>query len=685
MNNSYKFWIITLLLSFWVMSVSWSFLHHFPMTNLIEIGLNGFMLLILLVFFTSVGRRVLRLFHIAFTSFAEAWCFSFGIGSGVMIVLMLGLSAIGLLYEALIIPLVLALFLLVYQDAKQICIQGYNTLVGFSFRARPVEETMLLLVMGFAGITTFLAAATPPFFYDALVYHLAVPHKYLLTHGFHYIPHQQFSNFPMNLGMLFLVAMSFSGGILAQLLSWSYAPLTALAVYGFAKARWGEHIAITAAAIAFLIPGPLIISTLTSVECAVMFYTFLSVWALCSWFTSSQTRWIVCSAILCSLAIGTKYQAIAAFCGIEVVLFVHAYWIAKHSWRNVICNMILFGLIVLGGLSPWLIKNMLYTGNPMYPFFSSQVSQFHDYAQLASSAGNPLLAAFYALLHSSPFTLKPWFEFAWMIIKTPWIFTLNITGAAGKTGVVFLLCLPGLLLIQKKDRTIQYLLGFSGCVFGFWVFLLPWIQRYGFAMLPALSIVIAYILWHISVTSNIRRIIVGGISALLLYNLMLFLVEEITILRPFTYLFANASKEEFLLEHGVNYYPVIQSEIPKDAKILFVGEARGYYCERDYLLYSSIAGIDDREIPLRKLILESSNIQELLQNLHRLGITHILVNGSEMQRLTKAYLPRGSYFGFQAAKDQEMLRVLFSPQYSRLLISKYQVSLYEILCVAQNF
>jgi len=575
------------------------------------------------------------------------------------------------------------LFLVVYQDAKQICIQGYHALGGFSFRERPKAEIALLLLMGFAGIASFLAAATPPFFYDALVYHLAAPHKYLLRHGFHFIPHQHFSNFPMNLGMLFLVALSFSEGMLVQLFSWSYAPMLALAIYGFAKSRWGERMAIMSAAIMFLTPGPLIISTLTSVDCAVMFYAFLSVVALLSWFSSSKTWWFVCSAVFCSIAIGTKYQAIAAFCGIEMVMLVHDYFVEKHSLLTGIRNMVLFGLIVLCGMSPWLIKNIIYTGNPLYPFFHSLFSpespRFTNYADLMSSVGNPIHSFFHTFLRSHPFSWRHWLDFAGILLKAPWTFTMTITGAAGKTGVLFLLGLPGLLLIQKMDRPVQYLLVFSGCAFGFWMFLLPWVQRYGFAMLPALSIVTAYILWRIPATPRASKLLLTGLNVLLLYHLMLFLVEEIRILQPFMYLFGNVSKEEFLLEHGVNYYPVLQYEIPSNAKILFVGESRGYYCQRDYLLYTAIEGVDDNEIPLRKLIVESQNLQELLQRLQRLGITHILVNFSEMNRFARHYLKRDSYFGFQTQKDQAMLSALFSPQYARVLISQSQVTLYEIL------
>jgi hypothetical protein len=144
-------------------------------------------------------------------------------------------------------------------------------------------------------------------------------------------------------------------------------------------------------------------------------------------------------------------------------------------------------------------------------------------------------------------------------------------------------------------------------------------------------------------------------------------------------LFRNQTQEEFLLEHGVNYYSAmadVNLETPKDSKLLFVAELRGYYSQRNYL--TNTDPHDDNEIILQQLIIASQNIEELLQKLQRMEITHILVNASEMKRLAKV-LDRDTYFEFPTEKDQTMYRTLFSPQYLRPLVSKNLVTIYEIL------
>lgn len=595
------------------------------------------------------------------------------------------LAVAGLLYEVLIFPVMLLLCLVVYRDARAICIQWYQAASMFFLTKKSVAEIFFFALMGCAGILSFLAAATPPFFFDALVYHLAVPHKYLLLHRFHYIPHQPFSNFPMNFGMLCIVALSFSTGMLAKLLSWAYFPLSVLAVYGFAKSRWGNLVATTSATILFLVPGCLILSTLTAVDNMVMFYSFLCFSALLSWRASRERAWFIWAAVFCSLAIGVKYHAIVVtFLPAILLLLVYEFQAEKASILRGGQQVMLFSLVVLLGVSPWLAKNFFYTGNPLYPFFNalfgSQASYNVEYQELMRRIGNPL----HRLLFSADsfLNIRYWLRGVWEFINAPWFFSMKPNGAAGQIGIIFLLFVPFALLIKPLDRAAKSLLICALSSLGLWALFLPWIQRYGFPILPLLSLIAAYALWNLPVSQLIRKLLAAILTIGLIYQLFLFVAEEIRILRPFDYLFANQTREEFLLDHGVNYYPVIQyvnRETSVDAKILFVGESRGYYCERDYLLYTVIEGIDDNELPLRNLIIQSQDINDLLQKLQVQGITHILLNAAEMKRYTETYLTRDSYLGLTAAKDQAILRALLSPQSTRELITAHQVRLYEIL------
>ncbi len=669
MNARYTQWLKMTALSLWAGVVLWHFFKGFPLFNLLEILHNGFVLLFLMMFFTALGRSMSRLFHISFESFSEEVITSFGIGTGLITFVLIGLAALGILYNVLIFCVILVAAGVVYSDIKFLCLRGYEHL-------HTLRETRCnLLTQFFIGLLllatciTFFASATPPFFFDALTYHLAVPQQYLRHHGFLYIPHHHYSNYPANIGMVFLVGLSFSGGMLAHLMSWMFAPMTAFAVYAFTTTRWGRSTAVTAALILLFVPGILIASILTSVDNGVMFYSFLSCAALLSWFSSRQPHWFVLSGIFCGLAVGSKYTALAVtFITLELLIVLHDYVGEKRKFWAVLQKMVLFGLIVLIIFSPWLLKNVFYTGNPLFPFFNSifevQEHESLGYSQIVS--------------RRIP-GVKNWLERVFSYyLAVPWTASMNIRGAAGIAGILFLLGLPLLFTLQKRDGAIWHLAIASACAFGVWTVFLPRVLRYVFPIFPLLSLVIAYTLWRISDSRTVKFLIFSGLSVLVVYHFGLFL-RETSLLRSMTYLFPHQTEREFLLDHGLNSYPAIEfinTETPLDSKVLFVGEMRGFYCQRDYEL-QVVRG--DEDIWLQQRILNADTIIDVLQDLRHKKFTHLLFNRPEMQRIATSFLKRESFFHFQDRRKEQMLQELLSPQYARLVFSAYRVNVYEIL------
>ncbi len=681
MLDKYKNQIKILLLSIWCIISVIYFFRHFPIIHLFEVTLNIFTLLLLLLFFTALGRYILKHFRFKWNSFIEEFCFSFSTGSGTFILLIIALAYIKLLFEIIIILFFLILFILTYKEAKYLVIKGYNEFSKFLSSKKTFDEKIFISFIFIAIALTLLGASTPPFFYDALSYHLAVPQKYLANHGFCFLPLNYFSNFPLNLGMLFTLGMSLSGGLLAKLLSWMYAPLTALAVYSFSKSFWEKRIGILSAAILISVPGIMILSTLTSIDLAVTFYSFMSLYSILYWFKFPQKRWFIFSGIFCGIAIGTKYTAIlVSFLTLELILFIHLYFIKKKSFLNGLKYCILFAFIVFLCFSPWLIKNIIYTNNPLYPFsysiLESSSTEINDYSRVVQRIGNPIHRWFYAFKNNESSLA----EGIKLILTIPWRVTMTTNGAAGKTGLIFLIGLPFIFLLKKIPLPIRYLLFFSASVFLGWALFLPWMLRFAFPMFPSSSIILAYTFVELGKFHRIKKWITAGISIVLTYNLFLFFSEMVTVLHPFSYFFGNQSKEEFLVSHGVNYYPVIEwanQTIPANSRILFVGELRGYYCERDYLLHVGIQGIDEEKLILRNFIKEANSVDELLRKLNGLEITHILINFPEISRLAKDYLSLNSYFEFSDNRKSALVQEFFS-DYLQPLASKYNVTLYKI-------
>ena len=681
MFNKYKKKIKVIFLLIWSIFVFIYFFRHFPIIHLFEVALNIFTLLLVFLFFLSLGRYVLKHFKTKWNSFAEELCFSYSTGSGIFIFIIIILAYIKLLYEIAVISLFLIIFILIYKEAKHFIITAYNNFSKFLSAKKTYEEKVFISFTFSIIALTLLAALTPPFFYDALSYHLAVPQKYLANHGFTFLTLNYFSNFPANLGMLFTLGLSLSGGLLAKLLSWMYAPLTALAVYSFSQSFWEKRTGILSTAVFISIPGIMILSTLTSIDLAVTFYSFMSLYSLFYWFKFSQKRWFILSGIFCGMAIGTKYTAIlVSFLTLEIILFIHLYFIEKKPFRNGLKHCILFGIIVLICFSPWLIKNTIYTNNPIHPFSyslsASKNSEINDYSQVMKRIGNPVHKWFYSYKNNRG-TLSEGIK---LILTSPWKITMTTNGAAGKTGIIFLLGLPFLLFLRKIPLITRYLLFFSASVFILWILFLPWMLRFAFPLFPALSITIAYTFNELKKSNKLKNLINTSIIIIITYHLFLFFSETFIILNPFSYLLGNQTKKEFLASHGVNYYPVVEwanNMLPKSSKILFVGELRGFYCKRDYILHVGIDGVDKEKLILRNLIKKSDAPDDILRELNNLGITHILFNLSEMSRIAKNYLSIDHYFDFPEKEKKELTRKFFS-DYLYLLISEYNVSLYEI-------
>jgi hypothetical protein len=271
-------------------------------------------------------------------------------------------------------------------------------------------------------------------------------------------------------------------------------------------------------------------------------------------------------------------------------------------------------------------------------------------------------------------------------LLSPWTTTMRTSRAAGKTGVVFLLCLPGMIWFARNDRRILSLLAFAAGSFALWIVFFPGdALRYIFAIFPPLSLVATYFLQSISCSRQIRVCVAGGLILIQGYHFLLFF-QEMRMLNPLAYLLNNQSQEEFLTQHGVNYFPVVEyinEETPPDAKILFVPEIRGYYCERDRVIATN-APYDREEILLRRFIQESHAVEEVLRKLHDLGITHILLNLAEMRRFLGKDSPEDLFFAFETEKDRRLLRNLLSPRYVHLLMNQHEVMLFELLSSPQS-
>lgn len=226
-------------------------------------------------------------------------------------------------------------------------------------------DKMLALGSFFILLVTFAKSLVPPLMFDSLVYHLTLPKWYLLAGRITYIPDLMFWGMPQLQEMGMTVALALGGAEAAIVLVWALGVLALAGLLGYldtffsASAAW---VGVTS-----LLAGYTLAASLSwgYVGWLTLLYGFGVLVTLDSWKQNRDQKMLWLSAILLGFALGTKYTAAVLVGGVVLVIFfAHGKAGIKLAFRDAF----LVGLISFLVFSPWLIKNLLATGNPLYPF-----------------------------------------------------------------------------------------------------------------------------------------------------------------------------------------------------------------------------------------------------------------------------------------------------------------------------
>ncbi|MGD9097074.1 MAG: phospholipid carrier-dependent glycosyltransferase, partial [Desulfobacterales bacterium] len=215
---------------------------------------------------------------------------------------------------------------------------------------------------------------------DALTHHLAVPKIWLAQGLFTELPAIPFSYYPMNLDLLYLIPLYFGNDIAPKYIHFAFALLTAGLIYFHLKRRLNPLYGLLGALFFLSIPVIVKLSITVYVDLGLIFFSTAALLNLIYWFENrQQRRHLVLSAVWCGLALGTKYNGL-------IVLFLLTAFVpilylrrpdsgaARKSGRSQLAALAsgtLFVVVALMVFSPWMVKNIQMTGNPVYPLYNS--------------------------------------------------------------------------------------------------------------------------------------------------------------------------------------------------------------------------------------------------------------------------------------------------------------------------
>jgi len=477
-------------------------------------------------------------------------------------------------------------------------------------------------------IVVIILSLVPPVSRDAMIHHLAVPKLYLKNGGMYELPHMPFSYYPMNLQLLYLIPLYFGNDIAPKFIHFSFALLTAWLIFKYLHYRSNKVLALFGALFFLSIPIILKLSITVYVDLGLIFFSTASLLLILMWVEKDfPLRFLVLSAVCCGLAMGTKYNGLVTFVILSLfVPFLYSRYVRGdiHLFFRAIGYGVAFALIALVVFSPWMIRNYLWTNNPIFPLYDYWFN-----SQQVANRNSIGIFSFRAWVYK-----EAWWEI--MLLPVRIFFQGKDGNPQYFDGVLnpFLMLLPILAFWRKEfepagvQRDKNILLAFSVLFLLFAFFTVDFRIRYVSPIIPPLVILSVFGLQNgIELFSRIRNKTiyrVGYLFLLLVPSIALglnalYILSQFKYVRPLSYIKGELSHEEYVSKFWPEYGALqfINRHLPKDALVLFVflGK-RGYYSDREYIIGNNL---------LKRVFVDSDNPREIYSKLVSRGITHLLI------------------------------------------------------------
>jgi 4-amino-4-deoxy-L-arabinose transferase-like glycosyltransferase len=491
---------------------------------------------------------------------------------------------------------------------------------------------LLVFLLILLIVSILFLSSVPPVSRDALTHHLAVPKLYLRHGAIYEIPFMPFSYFPMNLQLLYLIPLYFGNDIIPKYIHFAFALLTAWLIFNYLKPRTSVIYAILGVLFFLSIPIIVKLSITVYVDLGLIFFSTASLLLLLKWVENGfKYRFLSLSAICCGLAMGTKYNGLVTFFLLTLfVPFIHSRY-AEGNKAGAVKSVrygALFLAIALLFFAPWIIRNYIWTGNPLYPLYDSW---FNPENQIHRQTIG-LFTFRSAVYH------EEWWQIALLPIR---IFFEGQDGDPqyfdGRLNP-FLLLLPvfAFYRIGKESDTIRMelkaMLCFAVLFFAFAFFSSGLRVRYISPIVPPLVILSIFGLRRMVLQVKVLRIRLlrdiglAGIAVVVCFGLLMnfrYIVDQYRYIDPFSYLSGAVTRDEYIERYRPEY-PVIryinENLAPCDRILfLFMGN-RGYYCNREYV-FDVVA----KRSLLHELVKRSRKPEQILEGLKSNGITHMLI------------------------------------------------------------
>lgn len=492
-----------------------------------------------------------------------------------------------------------------------------------------------------------LGAMLPSTDFDVKEYHLEGPKEYFLAGHIHFLPHNVYTSFPFLTEMLSLCSMVladdwFFGSLVGKTVLMTFAPITAMGVYVVGKHVADSKVGMVAALIYLSTPWVYRISIIAYTEGAMCCYVVLTLLALLTWrevvaqeqSSNSISRLTLLVGLLAGSAIATKYP------GMVMVAIPTALVLLCDVVRHrlpVQRIMKLASLFILGGVltfGPWVAKNFVETGNPVYPLMYS-VFGGEDWDEELNEKWKAGHARPSPLFKSPPEMLSE-------LKKSSFDVSM---GSIWQSALMFGLA-PLSLFLMRRHRGTVTVLGAAFALLLVWYTLTHMIDRFWVPVLPVIA-VLAGLGWQ-ALFKNLLPLNHQTPLALVLIRRGLIVVMVVTFVFNFAFMVSPASGDNsYLIELDLARKVVKPESVQLAAylvepgdRVLFVGEAMVFDAEFDYRYNTVFDKSLLEEWTSRKVDQNSWQLlsgEEIRKKFENEGITQIVINWNEILRYRTTY------------------------------------------------
>ena len=572
-----------------------------------------------------------------------------GMGLGVISYLIFFLSLTGLLYRPVIFVILLIPFLWFAVHGRNRSADRAEPLsIASSIRSLSLIERVSFLILPAIFLLNIISSLTPPYAGDAIGYHLPPARDYLAAHRLVWLEGNVLANQPAAVGTLFTIGFAGGGEFFPNLLHCVFGFMVTAGIYLMGRRYFSRSAAALGALIFYTIPSVARISSWAYIDLGLTLWVLLGLFAYLHWRggggegnrSSRSNRFsrsnglaveagltagtaetdgtvisgsLIVSAVFFGLAMGSKYTGLVLFAILGILVLGECVIIKKR--RSFIVPLIAWAGMALAVASPWYLKNLILTGNPFYPVLYSIFGGIGWDAIRASDFQSIIMGGM--RMGAIDYLLLPW--------------NLTVRGAYtyeafdGIIGPAFIIFLPLLIFVRKKNYPFRFLGIYSALYFIIWAVISLKVRK----LIPVLAPV------SLLAGAAIANLLDGGYSRLLkiLVIVILFLVIGLNLqmivanmanVDPFRVITGRETKDQFLSRMVYNYRAIdfMNKNVSPGAGILFIYGGSAWYYSRHMTIVDSIF----QDHTIKEMLMDSNSTAQLGELLRQRGITHILIN-----------------------------------------------------------